>query len=170
MGQAVTTPLPLTLDHWMDVKTRAHNLSVEVRKRPWRTFCSSEWPTFGVGWPRDGILNLPIIYAVKHIVFQNPGGHPDKVPYILVWQDLVQNPPLWLKPWTTGRETVTVAMAAKLKVPAAASGLPAPSHIYPEIEEVSLLDLQPPPYPTPGLQPLPLSAPPPPPAYKRGQW
>jgi hypothetical protein len=89
----------LTLDHWTDVKTRAYNISVEVRKRPWQTFCSSEWPTFRVGLPQDGTLNLPIIYAVKCIVFQNPGGHPDQVPYILVWQDLVQNLPPWLKPW-----------------------------------------------------------------------
>jgi hypothetical protein len=113
-----------------------------------------------VGWLRDGTLNLPIIYAVKRIVFQNPGGHPDQVPYILVWQDLVQNPPPWVKPWTMGHKTAIVAVAAKLKVPVTASGPPAPPHIYPETEEVSLLDLQPPPYPTPALQPLPPSAPP----------
>jgi hypothetical protein len=127
MGQTVTTPLTLTLDLWTDVKTRAHNLSVEVRKRPWRTFCSSEWPTFGVGWLRDRTLNLPIIYAVKRIVFQNPGGHPDQVPYILVWQDLIQNPPPWLKPWTMGREMATVAV--KPKVPAVRAVRP-PLHIF----------------------------------------
>jgi hypothetical protein len=33
MGQPVTTPLTLTFDHWTDVKTRAHNLSVEVKKK-----------------------------------------------------------------------------------------------------------------------------------------
>ena len=26
-----------------------------------------------------------------------PLGHPDQTPYILVWQDLVENPPAWLK-------------------------------------------------------------------------
>lgn len=30
MGQSATTPLSLTLDHWIEVRTRAHNLSVEV--------------------------------------------------------------------------------------------------------------------------------------------
>ena len=42
MGQAVSTPLGQTLDHWTEVRNRAHNLSVEVRKGLWRTFCSSE--------------------------------------------------------------------------------------------------------------------------------
>lgn len=34
MGQTVTTPLSLTLDHWTEVKSRAHNLSVQVKKGP----------------------------------------------------------------------------------------------------------------------------------------
>ena len=29
----------------------------------------------------------------------DPGGHPDQVPYVMVWQDLVENPPKWLKPF-----------------------------------------------------------------------
>ena len=32
MGQTVSTPLGQTLDHWTEVKKRAHNLSVEVKK------------------------------------------------------------------------------------------------------------------------------------------
>lgn len=37
MGQTVTTPLSLTLDHWGDVRARGHNLLVTVRKGPWQT-------------------------------------------------------------------------------------------------------------------------------------
>lgn len=33
MGQSLTTPLSLTLDHWKDVHDRAHNQSVEVKKK-----------------------------------------------------------------------------------------------------------------------------------------
>ena len=33
MGQTVMTPLSLTLNHWSVVKSRAHNLSIEVKKR-----------------------------------------------------------------------------------------------------------------------------------------
>ena len=74
MGQTVTTPLTLTQNHWTDVKTRAHNLSVEVKKGPWKTFCSSKWPTFGVGWPSQGTFSRSIILAVKRVVFQTTGG------------------------------------------------------------------------------------------------
>lgn len=100
MGQTVTTPLSLTLDHWTEVKSRAHNLSVQVKKGPWQTFCVSEWPTFDVGWPSEGTFNSEIILAVKAIIFQTgPGSHPDQEPYILTWQDLAEDPPPWVKPW-----------------------------------------------------------------------
>ena len=51
MGQTLTTPLSLTLDHWPDVRARADNLSIDVRKKKWVTFCSSKWPTVGAEWP-----------------------------------------------------------------------------------------------------------------------
>jgi hypothetical protein len=38
----------------MDVRARGQNLSVMVKKKLWQTFCTSEWPAFGVGWcPRN---------------------------------------------------------------------------------------------------------------------
>lgn len=85
MGQTVSTPLSLTKDHWTDVRARGQNLSVKVKKKPWMTFCSSEWPVFGVGWPAEGTFYLPTIRAVKAIVFQEgPGSHPDQQLYIMV--------------------------------------------------------------------------------------
>ncbi|CAD7678001.1 unnamed protein product [Nyctereutes procyonoides] len=79
--RTVTTPLSLTLDHWKEVAGRAHNLSVEVRRRRWVTFCSSEWPAFNVGWPRNGTFNIDIILQVKALVFQpGPNGHLHQVP------------------------------------------------------------------------------------------
>ena len=94
MGQTISTPLGLTLEHWTEIKTRAHNLSVDVRKRFWRTFCSTEWPAFDVGWPPEGTLDLIVISAVKDVVMQKrPGSQPDQVPYILIWENLPQDPP-----------------------------------------------------------------------------
>ena len=29
----------------------------------------------------------------------DPWGHPGQVPYVMVWQDLVENLPKWLKPF-----------------------------------------------------------------------
>jgi hypothetical protein len=100
MGQTVTTPLSLTLVHWTEVRSRAYNLLVEIKKGPWQTFRTSEWPAFDVGWPLEGTFDLTLILEVKAIVFQSgPESHPDQQPYIIVWKDLVQNPPPWIKPW-----------------------------------------------------------------------
>uniref|UniRef100_A0A8I5N790 Core shell protein Gag P30 domain-containing protein n=1 Tax=Papio anubis TaxID=9555 RepID=A0A8I5N790_PAPAN len=100
MGQTLTTPLTLTLTHFPDVRARAHHLSVEVRKGRWKTFCSSEWPTLQVEWPRDGTFNLSIILQVKAKVMDpGPLGHPDQVAYVITWEDLVRNPPFWVKPF-----------------------------------------------------------------------
>ena len=100
MGQTVSTPLSLTKDHWTDVRARGRNLSVIVKKKPWLTFCSSEWPAFGVGWPAEGMFDLPTIRAIKAIVFQEgPGSQPDQQPYITVWEDLARYLPPWIRPF-----------------------------------------------------------------------
>ncbi|XP_062054794.1 uncharacterized protein LOC133765170 [Lepus europaeus] len=107
MGQQITTPLSLTLDHWKDVRERARHLSVEVKRKQWAKFCSSEWPAFEVGWPRNGTFNLDIILQIKARVFQ-PGsnGHPDQVPYITTWEDLSRNPPPWIEPFSFPTEPI----------------------------------------------------------------
>lgn len=142
MGQTVTTPLSLTLDHWTEVRTRAHNLSIEIKKGPWQTFCASEWPTFEVSWPPEGTFDLTLILEIKAIVFQNgPGSHPDQQPYITVWRNLVQDPPSWIKPWIPPRKPGSRVLAlcetkVKPKVPPGTEPSPQPTapKIYSEIE------------------------------------
>ena len=100
MGQGESTPLSLMTDHFSDVRTRAHNLSLIVKKSKLITFCSAEWPAFQVGWPPEGTFQPSIIQTVKgKIMAPDPWGHPGQVPYVMVWQDLVENPPKWLKPF-----------------------------------------------------------------------
>ena len=100
MGQTTSTPLSLMTNHFSDFKSRAQNLWLLVKKSKLVTFCSVEWPTFDVGWPQEGTFNPQIIQAVKErVLTPSPAGHPDQTPYILVWQDLVRNPPEWLKPF-----------------------------------------------------------------------
>ena len=83
-GRTVTTPLSLTLDHWTEVRSRAHNLSVEIKKGPWQTFGASEWSTFNVKWSLEGTFGLTLIFEVKAIVFQRgPGSHRDQQPYLV---------------------------------------------------------------------------------------
>jgi hypothetical protein len=50
-----------------------------------------------VGWPAGGIFHLPTIFLFKGIVYRNP-EHSDQVPYITVWQHLVESPFIWLRP------------------------------------------------------------------------
>jgi hypothetical protein len=96
--QTVSTPLSLTEDHWMDIRARGWNLSVMVKKKPWQTFCTSEWPAFGVGWPPEGTFDLPTIRALRAVVFQEGlQAHPDQQPYITVWEDLMRFPPQWVR-------------------------------------------------------------------------
>ncbi|XP_051034679.1 uncharacterized protein LOC127217714, partial [Phodopus roborovskii] len=40
---------------------RVYNQSMDVKKKRWQVLCASEWPTFNVGWPRDGTFDLGII-------------------------------------------------------------------------------------------------------------
>ena len=70
MGQTITTPLSLTLDHWTEVRSRAHNLSVEIKKGPWQTFCASEWPTFNVKWSLEGTFGLLLSLMLKPLFFR----------------------------------------------------------------------------------------------------
>ena len=86
-------PLNTVLAHFKDVKTRAHNLSVNVNKKKMHRYCSSE----SYLWPPEGTIHLPTVLAVEDKVFQKAQGHPEQVPYITVWKDLVAKPPLWVK-------------------------------------------------------------------------
>ena len=65
MGQSMSTPLSLTLDHWAEVHDRASNQSVEIEKKKWQILCTSEWPTFNMGWLRDGTFNVTTNLQIK---------------------------------------------------------------------------------------------------------
>ena len=54
----------MSLVIWTEIKTRIHNLSVDVRKRFLRTFSSREWHTFGVGLTPEDTLDLIVISAL----------------------------------------------------------------------------------------------------------
>ena len=107
-----------------------------------------------------------LIFEVKAIVFQSgPGSHPDQQPYITVWQDLVQNPLPWIKPWIpqhrSGSRVLTL-QEAKMKPQAPPETEPpfqptAPPKIYPEIEGPPEWpeSPSPPPYPLPPQVPAP---------------
>ena len=170
MEQTVSTPLSLTEDHWTDVRARGQNLSIVVKKKPWQSYCTLEWPTFRVGWPPGGTFHLPTIRAVQAIVLQEgPESHPDPQPSITVWEVLVRFPPAWVRPFLPplcpGTKVLMVRENAEKEksklLPREASKNSTPpqpavfSKIYPEIEwPPEWSDSLPPPYP-PVLQPVP---------------
>ena len=41
------------------------------------TLCTLEWPSFGVGWPPEGILDMFPVAAVYNVIAGDP-GHPDQ--------------------------------------------------------------------------------------------
>lgn len=102
MGQAnshssLSHPLNMVLAHFKEVKTRAHNLLLDVSKKKMHMYCSSEWPTFRVGRPLEGTFYLSTVLVVEDKVLQKVQGHPEQVPYIVVWEDFVANPLSWVK-------------------------------------------------------------------------
>lgn len=92
-------------------------------------FCSSEWPTFNVGWPQDGTFNLDTISQVKAKVMDpGPHGHLDQVAYIVTWEALAYDPPPWVKPFTTPKCPSLTPTAPSLPPPLPAT--PTTSSLY----------------------------------------
>ncbi|XP_071459631.1 uncharacterized protein [Marmota flaviventris] len=140
MGQSITTPLSLTLDYWQDVRNRADNRSVEIKKKRWITLCTTEWPAFDVGWPKEGTFNLDLILQVKSRVFtQGPQGHPDQVPYIVTWEDLASDPPPWVAPFSPPKLPPRSPLEAPPPPSAPLIPVPAPppqtSRLYPILDK-----------------------------------
>ncbi|XP_070929202.1 uncharacterized protein [Macaca nemestrina] len=144
MGNNQSTPLSLLVTNFKDVKARGRNLSVELKKGKLVTFCRLEWPSFGVGWPSEGTFCLSIITKVKTKIFL-PGqsGHPDQIPYILVWQNLVEDPPPWITPFILEPCKVLVMRPTRQRTPSAPSAPVLPDSQDPLTLEPTL----PPPYP-----------------------
>lgn len=162
MGQKLTTPLSLTLDHWTEVKARAQELSFPVKKGKWKALCATEWPAFKVGWPAEGSFHRDLIQKIKSVVFQTGSrGQPDQGPYVMVWIDLSENPPPWVKcflpPNQLPPQDPMESAILPLKAPQVAEKKKAveereesrlaapPAKIYPDTTDLLLLD-NPPPY------------------------
>lgn len=117
-------------------------------------FCSTEWPSFNVGWPREGTFDLRTVWRVREIILRPRNGHPDQVPYILVWEDLIVSSTPWIQPFLPPQAAVDteILVAEEKKKPPAAPSAPVLQ------EDSTLLDLliTPPPYSLPPpIQPKP---------------
>ena len=79
-------------EYFKEVKKRACDLSVEIKKDKLITFCSAEWTSFHVGWPSEGTFDLETAHRVWDIILQPQAEHPDQVPYIIVWENIIVQP------------------------------------------------------------------------------
>ena len=70
MGQRPSSPTPLSLmtEYFKEVKKGARDLSVKIKTDKLITFCSTEWPSFHVGWPSEGTFDLETAHRVRDII------------------------------------------------------------------------------------------------------
>ena len=163
-------------DHFSDVRARAYDLSLLVTKSKLITFCSAEWPNFQVGWPPEETFQPSIIRAVKEkVMAPDPWGHPSQVPYVMVWQDLIEDPPEWLKPFAHKLPDSPNVQALVMETPTPpeeAKKNKGPKLVLQESSYQSLIDLEteirPPPYAPPPLLVPPGGKSPPPPMNQKG--
>jgi hypothetical protein len=79
-----------------------------------QTFCELEWPTFNVGWPTGGTLDLATIARVRDILIGDL-GHPDQFPYIDSWYIWATHPPDWLRFHAPRRHTAILVNGKEKK-------------------------------------------------------
>lgn len=131
-------------------------MSVVVKKGKLVTLCFSKCPTFRVGRPPIGTLDLQVIKAVEEKVFR-PGflRHPDQVSYIVTWNTLVEDPLTtapWIKAFLSPRPSSWVLNIRKKETWEEAS-VPEKSILQDPLRADLLLQGTPPPYP-PTLAPM----------------
>ena len=59
---------------------RAHDLSVEIKRNKLITFCSTEWPTYHVGWPSESTFDLGTVHRVRDIISDHGSDTLTKFP------------------------------------------------------------------------------------------
>ena len=99
IGQRESTPnspLDCILNNFSDFQRCARGYgSMQLDPEFLQTLCQREWPTFGVGWPAEGIFNLPVLVAVRATVYRAP--HPNQMVYIDVWVDIATDKPGYIQ-------------------------------------------------------------------------
>ena len=144
--------------HFSDVRARAYDLSLLVTKSKLITFCSAGCPTFQVGWPPEGTFQPSIIRVVKEkVMAPDPWGHPGQVPYVMVLQDLIEDPPKWLKPFVHKLPDSPNVQALVMETPTPPEETKknkGPKQVLQESSHPNLIDLE------TEIRPLPYAPPP----------
>ena len=95
----------------------------------------------------------------EKVLAPDPWGHPSQVPYDMVWQDLIEDPPEWLKPFVHELPDSPNVQALVMETPTPPEENEknkGPKLVLQESSNQNLIDLEteirPPPYAPPPLQ------------------
>lgn len=77
------------------------------------TFCTIELPSFGIGWPPEGTLDMLIVGAIYNFITRSP-GHLDQFLYVDKWLGPHLRPPcVWFCATGQGECRVLVTQSKK---------------------------------------------------------
>ena len=73
----------------------------------------------------EGTFDLRTVWRVREII-RPRNGHPDQVPYVLVWEDLIVSPTPWIQPFLPPQAAAAmeILVAEEKKNPLAAPSAP----------------------------------------------
>ena len=111
-----------------------------------------------MGWPSEGTFDMETVHQVRDIIFRLRIGHPDQVPYIIVWENIIVHRPPWVTSFLPQQELSTTQVLVtrvgeKLKKPKE-TGLTV--LLYPIWQGGTEELLFPPPYQLPESPPAPV--------------
>lgn len=173
MRQGHSTPstaLECSLNNFSDFQNRARGYGgPPPDPETLRTLSELEWPTFNVRWPTEGTFDLPLLFAVRRVVYGTP--HPDQMIYIDVWVDIATDRPGYIRRCQSNRQrrrrAICVATAPRQmpRAPAEKGRQPQGNRaggggtkLYPVLPEIPEDPLLAPSAPPPYHQPLPDSS------------
>lgn len=114
MGKSASKPTVLEYMVKNFKKGFSRDYGIKLSPRKLCTLCTLEWPSYGVGWPPEGILDMFPVAAVYNVIAGDP-GHPDQFLYIDQWLEIAYLRPPWVRffPTDQGQCRVLVAQSKK---------------------------------------------------------
>ena len=113
MGKSASKPT--VLEYMVKNFKKGFSRDYGVKLSPGKlcTLCTLEWPSFGVGWPPEGTLDVFTVTAVYNVITGDP-GHPDQFPYIDQWLEIAYLRPPWVWFCTTDQGQCSPVQEEKL--------------------------------------------------------
>nr|XP_034953768.1 uncharacterized protein LOC118075709 [Zootoca vivipara] len=132
------TPLQCMLNNFD--KGFSGDYGIEMTPERLRNLCELDWPTQGTGWPSEGSFDRYLVGRLWANIIKDKGGHPDQIPFVDSWLNVIIEDPPWLKKCKTDQCKV-MALGNEIRGGQVGKCLKKPIYQGPEAEV-----LAPPPY------------------------